>query len=297
MFARMRRRDDELAALREEVRALRERVEAIPAAPRALHGAYVGHDRVLVAPISGGTLLLPADDRSLLPELVAHGVYDAPFTAYAQRTLRPGDTVLDVGANVGLFTLLFGFCVWEHGRVLAYEANPRMAAVLRENVAMNWLGDRIEVVEKAAAAAAGTLPFLAPQKFPGGGSLRPIEAQLGAHDTVERIEVAAEPLDALAGRFERVDLVKIDVEGAEEQVFAGMTGLLESGVVQRVSFELSRDSMGEEWEPFTERLRDLAARDWSFSLIAASGEPEPATLEAILERGRFPQVLMARGSG
>ena len=291
----MRRRDDELTALREEVRALRERVEALPAPPRALHGTYVGGDRVLVAPLSGGTLLLPADDLSLLPELVAHGVYDAPFTAFVQRTIRPGDTVVDVGANVGLFTLLFAFCVWEHGRVLAYEANPRMAAVLRDNVAMNWLGDRVEVVEKAAAAAAGTLPFLAPRRFPGGGSLRPLERELGANDTVERIEVAAEPLDALAGRFERVDLVKIDVEGAEEQVFAGMTGLLESGVVRRVSFELARDYMGEDWEPFARRLRDLASRGWRFSTLAVSGEPEPATLEAIFERGRFPQILMSRG--
>jgi hypothetical protein len=48
------------------------------------------------------------------------------------------------------------------------------------------------------------------------------------------------------GRFERIDLVKIDVEGAEDQGLAGMTQLLASGAVRRVSFEVSRDHIGDD---------------------------------------------------
>jgi FkbM family methyltransferase len=213
--------------------------------------------------------------------------------------VKPGDTVIDVGAHVGLFTVLLAYQVWETGRVIAYEPSPRMLDLLRDNTTMNWLGDRVEIVPKAAAAASGTLPFIAPARYTMTGSLRPVEHLLSTEDradTVERIEVEAEPLDVHAGRFERIDLVKIDVEGAEEQVFAGMERLLASGTVKRVSFEVARDHMGSDWEPFSERLRGLEREGWTFATITAGGDPEPIPLREVLERGRFSQVLMHRAS-
>jgi FkbM family methyltransferase len=288
--------------LREQLNAERDRPPApapVPSSPAPrVHGTYVGGGRVLVGPKFGGRLLLPSDDLTLMPELVTEGVYDVPFTAYVQRHVKPGDTVIDVGANVGLFTLLLGFEVWEYGRVLAYEANPRIVELLRDNVSMNWLNDRVEIIPKAAAATHGELEFIAPQRFSVTGSLQPVEHLLVSDDrvdTLERITVPAEPLDVHAGRFERIALIKIDVEGAEEQVFAGMTGLLEAGVVEHVSFEVADEYMGADWGPFAARLRDLHARGWSFATIASDGSPEPIEVDAVIAKGRFSQVLMSTG--
>jgi FkbM family methyltransferase len=288
--------DRERDALRRRVAEL----EVTRPADGGLHGTYVGNDRVLIATTWGGRLLVPSNDLSLMPELVAHGTYDAPFTRFVQSHIEPGDTVIDVGANVGLFTLLCGYQVWERGRVLAYEAGPPMLELLRDNVAMNWLEDRIEVVPKAAAATAGRLPFLVPERFAMTGSLQPVEELLSTEnrrDTIERIAVEAEPLDVHVDRFERIDLIKIDVEGAEEQVFAGMESLLASGVVRRVSFEMAREWIGDDWEPFTRRLRALEGVGWMFHTISEAGLPEPIALDAVFERGRFSQVLMQRGDG
>jgi FkbM family methyltransferase len=263
-----------------------------------LHGTYVGGGRVLVAPVWGGRMHALGGDLSLTPELVAHGTYDVPFTTFVQRQLRPGDTVFDVGANIGLFTLLFGYQVWESGTVVAYEANPRVLPVLRDNVSMNWFSDRVQIVPKAAAAKAGTLPFLVPSRFDSCGSLNPIEHLLSTEDRlseVERVEVEAEPLDVHVGRFERIDLIKVDVEGAEEQVFAGMEGLLESGVVRRVSFEIARSHIGDDWPRFSERLARLRDTGWEFSTISESGEPEAASLDELFQRPQVSQVLMTRG--
>ncbi len=262
-----------------------------------LHGTYVGDNRMLISTTWGGRLLVPADDISLMPELVANGTYDAPFTAFVQRNIKPGDTVIDVGAHVGLFTLLLAYSVWDTGRVIAYEPCPRMLELLRDNVGMGWLGDRVEIVPKAAAATSGSLSFLAPTRYTMTGSLRPVEHLLTTQDrvdTVDRIEVEAEPIDVHAGRFEQIDLIKIDVEGAENQVFTGMEQLLASGVVRRVSFELAREHMGDEWKPFTERLRGLEADGWTFSTISDTGEPQPIALRTVFERGRFSHVLMQR---
>jgi hypothetical protein len=128
------------------------------------------------------------------------------------------------------------------------------------------------------------------------GSIRPIEEHLSSEDlqdTIDHIEVEAEPLDVHVGRFERVHLIKVDVEGAEEQVFAGMAGLLASGVVQRVAFELYRPLMGDDWEPFARRLKALEAAGWSFATLPDSGIPEPVALDAVLDRGWFSQVVMS----
>ena len=284
-------------ALRARVLELEAGLSRKPAS--GLHGTYVGNDRVLVSTAWGGRLLLPSDDLSLMPELVATGTYDTPFTAFVQRHIRRGDTVIDIGAHAGLFTLLLAYQVWESGRVIAYEPNPRLLELLRDNVTMNWLSDRVEIVPKAAAAVSGSLPFLAPTRYTMTGSLRPVERLLETEDRVEaleRLKVDAEPLDVHLGRFERIDLVKIDVEGAEEQVFAGMEQLLASGAVRRLSFEVARELIGDEWKPFAERLRRLAREDWEFCTITDTGEPAPISVAAILERGRFSQVLMQRGA-
>jgi FkbM family methyltransferase len=275
------------------------RAAAEPAPPAVTHhgphGAYIGDGRMLVTTIWGGKVIMPTSDLSLMPELVANGTYDVPFTAFVRQHLQPGGVAFDVGAHVGLFTLLMAHEVWETGHVVAYEANPGNVAILRDNVAMSYLLDRVEIVPKAAAAAPGQVEFLAPQRFQMMGSIRPIEEHLVSKDkadTIDRIQVEAEPLDVHAGRFERVDLIKIDVEGAEEQVFAGMAGLLDSGVVRWVAFELYRPLMGDDWEPFARRLKALESAGWSFATLPDSGIPESVALDAVLDRGWFSQVVM-----
>jgi FkbM family methyltransferase len=263
-----------------------------------LHGTYVGDQRMLVTTTWGGKLLVPTSDLSLMPELVARGTYDVPFTAFVREHIQPGNVAIDVGAHIGLFTLLFAYEVWETGRVIAYEANPQNVRLLRDNVAMNYLEDRVEIVPRAVAAERGTATFLAPQRFQMLGSIQPHRETLvvtdDRADVIDRIEVETEPLDAHVGRFERIDLVKIDVEGAEEKVFAGMSGLLESGVVQRVCFELIRVALGDDWEPFARRLKALEAGGWRFATLPDSGIPEPADLDRLLDHGRYSQVAMLR---
>ena len=290
------RERDALRVRAEALQAEIDRMRAAPPAGRGVHGTYVGDGRVLVAPTWGGRLLVPSDDIGLMPELVAHGIYDVPFTAWTQRTIQPGAVVVDVGANVGLFSVLLGYQVWESGRVIAYEPVPRLLDLLRDNVAMNWLADRVEIVPKAASAASGRRSFLAPRRFAMGGSLQPVEATLDADvrsSTVDRIEVETEPLDALAGRFERIDLVKIDVEGAEEQVLAGMEQLLSTGTVRHVTFEVARPLLGADWGPFLARLRRLERDGWCFATIGTAGETTPLAISEIEARGRYSQVLMS----
>ncbi len=260
-------------------------------------GCYVGNDRVLVRPAHGGRLLAAASDISITPYLVCEGRYDEPFTAFLQRTLRAGDVAIDVGANIGLFTILMGRLVGPSGRVLAYEPVPETFALLRDNVALNWYDRWIEAIPKAASATAGIARLHAATRLGMLSSLRPhdLEGTPGlAVDDVVVSDVETEPLDVHLGRFARIALVKIDVEGGEHDVLRGMRGLLASGAVERVSFELLRDRVCDDWEALAALLRGYGDAGWRFSLIADDGSLRPHALERLLDVGAFTQVVMER---
>ena len=250
---------------------------------------------MLVAPVWGGRLLIPANDLILMPELVVAGTYDVPFTAFVREHVQPGDVAIDVGAHVGLFTLLLAYEVWERGHVIAYEANPNTLPVLRDNIAMNYLDDRVEIVGRAAGARAGHAQLVAPERFRAMSSIQPLDEDTllsgSKVDRVERFDVEVEPLDTHVGRFERIDVVKIDVEGAEEQVFAGMANLLESRVVRRVCFEMIRPQLGADWErlrPPLEGLRGqgVAVRDAAGLRHSRAGRARPSPGARMVVAGR-----------
>ena len=240
---------------------------------------------------------MSASDLSLTPEVVHDGNYEQAFSDWLTRTLRGGNVVFDIGANVGLFTLQMAKLVGRNGRVVAYEAAPENVALLADTMAMNYLTGSVELHAKAASAKAGTLTFYASTRFRGNGSTIPHDEAYMEHFAVDgerRIEVEAEPLDVHFDRFDNIDLVKIDVEGGEEQVFAGMERLMASGKVSRVVFELLRDRMAADWDAHAERLRGFAAAGWTFSSIEWHGPVVQRDVEQIIQFGHWTHVLMER---
>ena len=293
-----------LAALRDALA----RFSELPPAPApardesavqvAAHRAtYVGANRLLVSTNWGGKLFMHANDLSITPEVVHDGNYDDPLTNFIVRVVRPGDVVFDVGANIGLFTLLMAQAVGPSGRVVAYEAAPENAALLRDTIAMNYQTAWVDIREAAAAASAGTRTFHACTRFMGNGSLlAPDEEYARAFlvDGGRELTVAAEPLDVHLGAFERIALVKIDVEGGEEQVLAGMQGLTDAGAVERICLELLRSRMGDDWEAISRRLVTMTGAGWKLSLLGEHGEQLPIDLGTVLEHGRYSQLLLQR---
>lgn len=137
-----------------------------------------------------------------------------------KREVAAGGVVLDVGANLGAYTLLFGQWVGAEGRVFAFEPAPEARRGLERHVALNGLRDRIVVRPEAMAAAPGVAKFHA--AGPQGDNRimrrdsRIIEVDHGG------IEVATTSIDAFCReRNLRPDFIKVDVEGAELDVLKG----------------------------------------------------------------------------
>ena len=126
-----------------------------------------------------------------------------------------GGVFIDVGANVGLWTVPLGM---RASKVVAVEANPVTIRELRENIALNGLADVVEVLEVAAWDSDGELSLLNPSvtQDPMAGTMRTVPPREG-HDLVP-----CRRLDELLN-VDRIDLVKIDTEGADLHVLRGMT--------------------------------------------------------------------------
>lgn len=269
---------------------------------RPLCGTYVGNGRVLVYLQTGGRLLVSSDDLTLVSELVQDGLYDVPFTRFLQRTLRPDSTFVDVGANVGLFSIVAGYLAWE-GRTIAYEAAPFLARFVQDNVAANWFADRITVRPVAVGAAAGRATFGFPTSMHMLGGLHVDTASfndLYPGATVEQVDVEVVSLDDdldTLGVDGIIDLVKIDVEGGEPDVLRGMRRLLEAGRIRQLSMEVRRDAHERNrgagsWDDMVHELHRLAGLGASFSEPDVDGTLQPRSLDEVVRTALYPNLVV-----
>jgi FkbM family methyltransferase len=144
------------------------------------------------------------------------------LTRHFIRLLRTGDCVLDIGANVGYYTLVAARLVGSAGCVHAFEPSPQTLPHLRTNARLNPLAN-IDVHGAAVTDRCGqTQFFMATPERTGYSSIRDLGREAGGVTTVPTVSI-----DSLLDDLPAVRLVKIDVEGAELLALRGMRRLLE----------------------------------------------------------------------
>jgi len=217
---------DEIAA---ELRALRALLERVEAAQEGLRSRLDLSLSRMVVPLAAdllamrtpyGYVLVPPEDRALAVHH-AEGTLPEPGTmAVLSRLISPGQSFVDVGANVGLYTLFGARLVGPSGHVIALEPVPRLARLLRQTVAMNGLSAWVDVHQAAAAEVSGarTLHVAFPY---GHSSLYPLP-----HEH-EQTSVHGLALDDLLSTERAIHCLKIDVEGAELDVLRGLQATLQ----------------------------------------------------------------------
>jgi FkbM family methyltransferase len=153
------------------------------------------------------------------------GMNELPVQEAIAANLGPGEVFVDVGANVGFFSLLAARIVGPSGQVFALEPVPENIEAIRDNARRNRF-DNITIVPAAASDKVGSAT-LTLTEHPGGAAL----SSAGAPpDAMGEIDVESVTIDSLVGdgRIRPPSLVKIDVEGAEEPVLSGMRSTLEA---------------------------------------------------------------------
>jgi FkbM family methyltransferase len=178
--------------------------------------------------------LVPGDRLSDL--LAFTGLYEPDLTRRVTELGSKGGKMIDVGANLGYFSLLWATC-HSSNECIAFEAAPRNLEILRSNVAENEMAERIRVVPFAAAAKPGKVFFdLGPEDQCGWGGI-------ALENGGRKIEVEAVRVDEIVTSDEPIALLKVDVEGADAWALMGCERLLKSGLVQEVWFEQNKPRM------------------------------------------------------
>lgn len=151
---------------------------------------------------------------------VLSGSYEPHVAAAFEKLLAHGDYVVDVGANIGFFSLLAAHLVGPSGSVLAIEPNPRNARLLEMSRRANGF-ENITILQVAASDRLGLLAL-----YSGGSNGTTAPTPESGADLLSATSVAALPLDRLVDTDRKVSLIKLDVEGAEGLALRGAGALL-----------------------------------------------------------------------
>lgn len=180
--------------------------------------------------------------------------YEPYVTEEFRQLLRPGMTFLDVGANIGYFTLLAARLVQESGHVYAFEPNPGNCVSLRRSLAENGF-NHVTVFQNAAAEKAQTLIFSGGGADSNGRIINESEP-MAQEFALPRVEAVV--LDDVLADAARIDVIKMDIEGAEPRAWEGMQQLIAKHrpvLVMEFAPELIRITSGADPAAFMEAIQ------------------------------------------
>ena len=208
-------------------------------------------NRLLVHTIHSTLLMVDANDLIITPQLAIYRRWEPELTDVIWNSCRPDTVFVDVGANIGYFTILAGASIRNggKGRVIAVEPNPDCLPFLQRNLIINWSMCPIDIHTVAAGDAPGDVWLAYPPE-------RTANAHVSAPgqdvEGERRRQVRIEPLDAIVPEGLAVDILKIDVEGHEISVFRGAERVISRSPNIRIVMEWSPVQMREAGVPFDE---------------------------------------------
>jgi FkbM family methyltransferase len=220
-------------------------------------------ERVTVVPLEGLLFAVPTEEWRLVAFLKHRGHPEPGLRDILLPRLLPGAFFVDVGANIGLYTVAAGYAVGRSGHVLAVEPTPRTAEVLAQNVRLNGLMELgvVTIAQVAAGEAPGRARLATHIEDSGHNSLYP------TGDEDEDVEVDVVPLDDLVPEGSQVDVVKIDVEGAELAVLRGMRHMAAANPNIVVFAELAQEHLARAGTSVEGLLAGAIELGWSYDVF------------------------------
>jgi FkbM family methyltransferase len=251
--------------------------------------ANLGDNRLACRVLGKYIMFVEPEDRGITPHLALNGYWESWITLAIARLVRPGWRCIDVGANVGYYALLLADAVGAEGRVLAVEPNPTVARWLALNMEVNGFSGWVDIERCVVAEDKSEIVDLFVERSrPGNATICTVHDPLA-----ERISVRSSSIDELALNWPRVDLVKIDAEGAEPAIWKGMRHTLSRNrdIIVLMEFTPSRYA-----DPAS-FLGEIRSDGFSVRQVAEDGTMIPLPLEDIerqLACGEWTMLFLVR---
>ena len=189
-----------------------------------LYQALLPKERVILIPVQEHKMYVDIGDTGLATQaLISKGVFFKQMTKVVKSIIIKGMVCLDIGANIGYFTLIMARLVGEEGKVFAFEPEPHNFDLLAKNIAINGYGN-VTAVPKAISNKDGKAELFLDRTSFGAHSLVRQDTRNIRQDVTE---VEVQTLDSLFKDYDgRIDFIKMHVEGAELTVLEGMEDII-----------------------------------------------------------------------
>jgi len=188
---------------------------------------YLGEGEIL-ATTDYFNMIIPGWDLSLTPAILTTGAWEPTLSNYLKKKVKPGMITLDIGANMGWYSCLFAS---SGALVHAFEPNPGLQRILKKNIFLNAGRATLDckVNQCAISDSEGVLPMRFPHWLVGGAGLHNFDQSPFLDSLIdEEISTDVTTIDSYTKKMgiERVNLIKIDIEGHEEKALLGANDLI-----------------------------------------------------------------------
>ncbi len=164
-------------------------------------------------------LYIDKNDEVVSQQLLQNGKWEPYETEIFKKSIKKGDTVVDIGAHIGYYTIIAAKIVGPKGRVYAFEPNPNNFKLLSKTIATNQYSNVI-LVKKAVSDKTGKIKLYINTQNTGDHRV------FNSHDDRKSITIETVKLDDFFSKNEKIDLIKMDIQGSEHNTLKGGRKLL-----------------------------------------------------------------------
>jgi FkbM family methyltransferase len=180
-------------------------------------------------------MILPFYEAGISDHLMVHRKREISETKVVKKIVKPGMCILEIGANIGYYTILMGKLVGKNGKIYAYEPYPPSVDILARNVKLNNLTDIVEV-HNSAVSSENTTQKLYLGRASNVHSL--VNLKTGNNDA-NYIEVKTKDIkEILIDTNRKNDLIRMDIEGHERELFNTLSKDISPFLPNRIFFEI-----------------------------------------------------------
>lgn len=187
-----------------------------------------GSNEALTRIFTGQKMFVDTRDLSVAPHLMLDGTWEPGITRVFQDTIQENDIVLDIGANFGYFGIIAGSKVGDDGKVFFIEANPDLCPYITKSATLNGMARNSTVSNIAISDERSTVTLNVLKDSWGSSSLMDVEDMSKSdgmtYSVDHTVKVKAETVDEYCKKnsIASADVIKLDIEGYEEQALRGM---------------------------------------------------------------------------
>lgn len=182
---------------------------------------------IILISAQGNKMYVNTRDKGIVPHLLTNGVWERYETDLFYKLIKPGDVVVDIGANIGYYTLIAAKIVGNEGKVYAFEPESDNYELLVKNIEINGYTN-ITPIKKALSNRKGNLKLFLNKTNLGGHSISDDNVPIRKGGVIEVETITLDDYFEKSINENRVDFIKMDTEGAEGLIIEGSKNILKN---------------------------------------------------------------------